>query len=78
MSPTLSPLSPITQVRGRSGVGDGPVLSGRPPTPSREALETAQHFWLFVNFFKHMGNALISGLESPVPSWAGPTLAFVV
>lgn len=79
MSPTLSPLSPITQVRGQSGVGDGPVLSLWADSYSFQGdLGNSSAFLAFCHFFKHMGNGLISGLESPVPSRAGPMLAIAV
>lgn len=78
MSPTLSPLSPITQVRGRKGVGDGPVLSLWETYSFQGDLRNSPAFLAFCQFFKHMGNALISDLESPVPSWAGPMLAIAV
>lgn len=77
VSPTLSPLSPITQVRGQGGVGWGwpgsSSLGGLPLLPAGH--RNVPVFGGFCQLFKHMGNVLISGLESPVPSLTGLTLA---
>lgn len=64
VSPTLSPLSPITQVRGPSGAGEvGPTasLGGLMLFPGGRTLNIFLTFFLFFcgQIFKDMGNAEI-------------------